>query len=164
MISLLFLGFLLGVRHAMEADHVAAVATMVRDNQSLRGSLRHGAYWGIGHTVTLLLAGGLVLSIGSTISESLARGLEFTVGVLLVILGTDVVRRVYRERVHFHLHSHGEHHTHFHAHSHSRHQNHAHADAHQHSHATETLPLRSLFVGFHSRTGRRIRAGAADAQ
>lgn len=148
MISLLFLGFLLGIRHAMEADHVAAVATIVRDNDSLRGSLRHGAWWGIGHTATLLLAGGLVLAIGSTIGESLAHGLEFLVGVLLVVLGIDVLRRVYRERVHFHLHSHGEHHTHFHAHSHSRQQAHDDSAAHQHVHAGDKLPLRSLFVGF----------------
>lgn len=146
MTSLLLLGFLLGMRHAMEADHVAAVATLVRSSENLRDSLRHGAFWGIGHTLTLVFAGGLVLLVGGQIGESVAHALEFLVGVLLVVLGIDVLRRVYRERVHFHLHSHGEQLAHFHAHSHARQQQHDTA-SHRHEHAPQPLPLRSLMVG-----------------
>lgn len=146
MTSLLLLGFLLGMRHAMEADHVAAVATLVRDKHNLRDSLRHGAVWGLGHTITLLLVGSIVIIFGGTLTENIAHWLEFAVGAVLLLLGIDVIRRVYKERIHFHLHKHGPHEEHFHAHSHAGDLKHD-ASAHQHTHKPGIVPLRTLAVG-----------------
>jgi len=134
------------MRHAMEADHVAAVATLVRDNKTLGDSLRHGAIWGLGHTLTLLLVGVGVIVFGGTVSDNVAHWLEFAVGVLLVVLGADVIRRVRRERIHFHLHQHGEQAAHFHAHSHAGHTQHNEA-AHVHKHTAAGFPLRTLAIG-----------------
>ena len=145
MTSLLFLGFLIGMRHALEADHVAAVATLATETRSLKSAIKQGAIWGSGHTLALFAFGSAAILSDSVIPETLAHWLEFAVGVMLVLLGLSVIRRMIRERVHFHLHRHGDDTLHFHAHKHS---NVAHHDpmAHQHSHN----PLhagKALFVG-----------------
>ena len=59
--SLLVLGFLLGMRHATDADHVIAIATIVSRQRSLRGSALIGAAWGLGHTLTILVVGGAII-------------------------------------------------------------------------------------------------------
>ncbi len=145
MISLLFLGFIIGMRHALEADHLAAVATLASRSTSLRHSLKHGAAWGLGHTLTLFLFGGLVLAMDSAIPADIARMLEAAVGIMLVLLGADVIRRVIRQRIHYHVHRHGSERAHFHAHSHAGEGDHAHSD-HAHSHDHD-FPLRALLVG-----------------
>jgi len=93
-ISLLFLGFLLGMRHALESDHVAAVASLASRSPSVGDSLRQGAVWGAGHTLALLLFGSLVLVLDAIIPEVLAQRLEFMVGLMLILLGIDVLRRL----------------------------------------------------------------------
>ena len=108
MISILLLGLLLGMKHAIEADHVAALATLATRSQSLAQTVKLGAVWGLGHTLTLLLFGGLVLALDLVMPERLAQALEFAVGIMLVLLGLDVLRRISRERVHFHIHRHAE--------------------------------------------------------
>lgn len=144
MLSILALGMLIGLQHALEADHVAAVASLATRSKNIRQTMRQGAVWGMGHTLTLLLFGGAVLAMGSTVPEHLASGLEMAVGVLLILLGADVLRRLWRNKVHFHTHSHdGD--THIHAHSHHRDGDHGN-DPHQHSHP-KGFPLRSLLVG-----------------
>jgi len=143
MLSILGLGFLVGLQHAMEADHLAAVASIATRARSIRDSARHGAVWGLGHTLTLFIFGGAVLVLDSVVSDQLANALELAVGVMLVLLGADVLRRVIRDRVHFHVHSHGEE-THFHAHSHEGRGSHE-SDPHDHAHPR--LKLRTLFVG-----------------
>ncbi len=146
MTSLLILGFLIGMRHAIEADHVAAVATLVSTSKSTKQSIWHGVAWGAGHTLTLFLFGSVVIMFNGTLSESTASWLEFSVGILLVLLGLDVIRRLYKERIHFHLHQHENQPAHFHAHSHCSHSTHN-KEAHQHSHSRPSFPLRALFVG-----------------
>ena len=144
MFSILILGLLLGLQHAMEADHLAAVASLTTRGSSLRDAARQGTAWGLGHSLTLLLVGGSVLLIDGTIGEQVSLLLESAVGVMLILLGADVLLRLWRKRVHFHVHSHDTE-THFHAHSHAgggRHE----ADPHHHRH-TKKLPLRSLIVG-----------------
>lgn len=142
--GVILLGFLIGLQHALEADHVAAVASLSTRGHSTAEAARLGTAWGIGHALTLFLFGGLVLTIDALVPESFAKGLELAVGFMLVLLGLDVLRRLARERVHFHLHRHGEK-VHFHAHSH--HQVAAHADdPHQHEHP-RPFPLRALLVG-----------------
>lgn len=146
MISALFLGFLIGLQHAFEADHVAAVASIAADTRKLRTAVRHGAVWGLGHTVTLLLLGGLVVYLGEAIPESWAQGLEFVVGVMLVGLGATLLHRLWRERVHFHVHRHADGVMHLHAHKHAREEKRHDPQRHEHAHP-KGLPLRSLAVG-----------------
>jgi len=144
MLSILVLGFLVGFQHAMEADHLAAVASLATRSRGLLDTVRQGAVWGIGHTLTLFLFGGAVLLADQVIPEKVASGLELTVGVMLILLGGDVLRRAIRDRVHFHAHHHGRR-EHFHAHSHPGAVDHE-SDPHRHSHMKK-LPLRALIVG-----------------
>ncbi len=145
MTSLLLLGFLIGMRHALDADHLAAVATIASQQQSIKSSIRHGAVWGLGHTITLFLFGSLVILMDTVIPQQLAEYLEMAVGVMLIALGVDVIRRVIRQRIHYHLHRHRDGKAHFHAHSHSGEGKHA-SSAHQHAHDSQ-FPLRTLFIG-----------------
>lgn len=144
MFSVLILGLLLGLQHAVEADHLAAVASLTTRDSNLRDAARQGTAWGLGHSLTLLLFGGTVLLIDGVIGERMSLLLESAVGLMLILLGADVLWRLWRKRVHFHVHSHDTE-THFHAHSHSSLVSHA-ADPHQHRHKRK-LPLRSLIVG-----------------
>ena len=98
--SLLMAGFLLGLKHATEADHVAALATLVTRRQSIAQTLRVGVAWGCGHTLTLLLFGGAVLVLGLGVPHRAAQALEFAVGVMLVLLGGGLLRKLRRERLH----------------------------------------------------------------
>ncbi len=145
MLSLLFIGFLIGMRHALEADHVAAVATLATTTNSLKSAIKHGAVWGMGHTIALFMFGSIVILTDSVMPETMAQGLEFAVGVMLVGLGIEVIRKMLRERVHFHTHRHGEQKQHFHAHKHEQHAPH-HADKHQHEHS-KLFPRKALFIG-----------------
>ncbi len=144
MLSVLILGLLLGLQHAAEADHLAAVASLTTRGTSLRGAARQGAAWGVGHGLTLLLFGGVVLLIDGIAGPRISLLLEAAVGFMLVLLGLDVLLRLWRARVHFHSHAHGAQ-THFHAHSHVPGQPHA-LDPHRHTHNRQ-LPLRALLVG-----------------
>lgn len=96
LLSLLAFGFLLGMKHAVEADHLAAVATLAARRGSLFGALRQGAAWGLGHTITLLIFGGVVLALGHAIPERLDLMLQMVVGLMLVALGLDLLRREVR--------------------------------------------------------------------
>ena len=144
--SILALGFLLGMRHATEADHLAAVATLATRSRSLRHTVLQGVAWGTGHTLTLMLCGGAVLVLGVVVPARAAQALELAVGVMLVVLGADALYRLRRERVHFHAHRHPDGVTHFHAHSH-RGESAPHDPArHEHRHL-RGLPGRALLVG-----------------
>lgn len=118
LLSILFVGFLLGIKHATEADHLAAVATLATRRGTLLDALRQGAAWGLGHTVTLLLFGGVVLALGRSIPPQMEQTLEMVVGLMLIVLGADVLRRLWQQRIHFHAHAHGDGSVHLHAHSH----------------------------------------------
>ncbi|HFD80435.1 MAG TPA: urease accessory protein [Gammaproteobacteria bacterium] len=142
--GLLSLGFLLGMRHALETDHVAAVASLATRSASVRETIRQGAVWGLGHTLTLFAFGSVVLLMDTVMPQRLAQGLELAVGVMLVGLGIDVLRRVIRERIHFHVHRHDDGVRHFHAHSHAGERGHPELHHHQH---VRGFPLRALFVG-----------------
>jgi sulfite exporter TauE/SafE len=145
-ISLLTLGFLLGMRHALETDHLAAVASLSTRSTSVADTMRHGAAWGMGHTLTLFFFGSVVLLMGSMIPQRLAQVLEFAVGVMLVLLGIDVLRRVIHQRIHFHVRRHNNGIRHFHAHSHVGHDGPSAINRHHHV-SRCSFPLRALFVG-----------------
>jgi hypothetical protein len=144
-VSVLLLGFMIGMRHALDADHVAAVASLATRSQSISDTVRQGAFWGLGHTATLFLFGTVVLTLDAVISERLAHGLEFLVGLMLIVLGVDVLRRMIKDRIHFHVHRHVNGALHFHAHSHAGEKGHG-PDHHCHDHSRD-FPLRALFVG-----------------
>ena len=119
MFSILALGFLIGMRHTLEADHVAAVAALTARAGSVRQAVPLGLAWGAGHTVTLAAVGLAVLAAEAAMPEQLAGYLELAVGVMLIALGADVLVRLVRDRIHFHVHRHGGGVVHFHAHSHA---------------------------------------------
>ena len=141
-LSLLFIGFLIGMRHALEADHVAAIASLATRNSNVKYTLWQGTVWGMGHTLTLFVFGSIVLIADGVIPEQFAAFLEFTVGLMLIGLGIDVLWRLYKKRVHFHIHQHDSV-RHFHAHSHSGEDNHA-KSKHHHEHR---FPKRALYIG-----------------
>lgn len=143
--AILVLGFLLGMRHALEADHIAAVTTLAARCASSRQAVFQGVAWGLGHITTLFLACSLVLFLDTAIPAQAARWLEAAVGAMLVLLGTDVLRRMRRDRIHFHTHTHGDGTLHFHAHSHAGDPA---PDTHYHEHGhPRRFPMRALYVG-----------------
>lgn len=146
MFSILALGLLIGMQHALEADHVAAVSAIAVRQSSPRKIISHGALWGIGHTFTLMFIAGGALYLGIEISETVSAWLEVAVGVVLVLLGGNLLVQLIKERVHFHFHSHNAAKKHLHAHSHA-----GETDAHEkllhnHEHSNK-LPWRTLLIG-----------------
>lgn len=116
-LTILGLGFVLGLRHAFDTDHIVAVSTILARRPSVRASGMIGFSWGLGHTLVLLLVGAVVLALRVEIPESLALAAEFGVGVMLVVLGSALAIKLSKERWHLHTHEHdGERHLHFHSH------------------------------------------------
>lgn len=145
MSGILFLGFLIGMRHALEADHVAAVATLATRARTLRQAVPLGVMWGLGHTLTLFAFGAVIVVLNTSLSPDVALALEAVVGVMLVGLGLDVIYRVIKKRIHFHVHAHEDAKRHIHAHSHEGEKAH---DASHHSHEHfNGLTFRALAVG-----------------
>ena len=144
MFGILGLGFLLGMQHALEADHIAAVSSIAARRSQVGDIVRHGLTWGLGHTLTLFAFAGAALLLGRTIPESMARPIETAVGIMLVGLGTHVLWRLWRDRVHFHRHGHGDGSVHYHAHSHAGETTPHARTAHSHEHG---FRWRTLLVG-----------------
>jgi hypothetical protein len=146
----LFLGFFLGMRHATDADHVVAIATIVSRERSVAGSALIGAAWGVGHTITVMAVGVAIIVFGIVIPPRLGLSMEFAVGIMLVLLGvftlTGMGRAVGavhthtnlaggdRLDLHDHLHAHGDY-VHWHSHGHG---------PGAHGHAAEHTPLARL--------------------
>lgn len=105
-------GFLLGLRHALDADHVVAVSTMVSETQSLWRASWMGAVWGLGHTLTLLAMSLPVLLGGWRIPEALAQGAELLVGLMLVVLGATTIIRLLKQKIQARPHRHRKKHHH----------------------------------------------------
>ncbi len=83
----LLLGFLLGLKHATEVDHLVAVTAIVSEQRSILRSGLVGALWGVGHTTSLLVVGIFVIVLEVTIPLRLANALEFAVAVMIIFLG-----------------------------------------------------------------------------
>jgi high-affinity nickel-transport protein len=124
-VSILFLGFFLGMRHATDSDHVIAVTTIVSRQRSIGSAALTGVFWGIGHSLTLLFVGGAIIFFGVVIPERLGLSLEFCVALMLILLGTlnlrgtlrSLRRSVTSDPAHEHVHRHGDYvHTHPHGH------------------------------------------------
>jgi ABC-type nickel/cobalt efflux system permease component RcnA len=148
-VALLGLGLVFGLKHAMEVDHVVAVSTIVSEHRNLWRATLVGALWGIGHTVSLVVVGLLVLVFRITIPETVANWLEFGIALMIIGLGFLALWRVFRKRADVHVHEHthdGRSHVHIHFHEP--------ATAHRpvmkvpsHSHAISQVGLKPLVVG-----------------
>src|SRR5438128_136348 len=107
-VSLLTFGFVLGLKHAVEADHLAAVATIATERRSLLSSSLVGALWGLGHTISLMVAGIVVILLHFQITQRTAQTLEFCVGIMLMVLGVSTLRKLaHGGHIHLHVHEHG---------------------------------------------------------
>ena len=139
------LGLLVGIQHAFEPDHIAAVSTQISRSKFAQKSIVQllkefftkssfiGALWGAGHTTTLVLIGFLVYALAITIQNQIFSGLEFAVGIMLVFLGTTaILNRRFRLK-HKHPHQHKDGTIHFDEHTHDN-------SEHSHNH-------RSYFIG-----------------
>jgi ABC-type nickel/cobalt efflux system permease component RcnA len=131
-LSILAMGFFLGMRHATDADHVIAVSTIVTQQPRIRRAAWTGIFWGIGHTLTIFVVGALIILFGVVIPARVGLSMELSVGLMLVVLGLLNISSFFRslpaaqkphgqaepELVHSHAHSHGDYvHTHSHGHS-----------------------------------------------
>jgi hypothetical protein len=129
LLSMLSLGFFLGVRHATDPDHVIAITTIVARHRATTAAALIGTAWGVGHTLTLVVVGGGIVLFGWVIPRHMGLSLEFAVAVMLVALGIanlsnlrEVVRcflpaRRSAQWVHTHTHRHGDYiHSHLHGH------------------------------------------------
>jgi len=139
---MLMFGFVLGLKHAVEADHVAAVSTIASEQPSIIRSSFVGAFWGVGHTISLLLAGAAIVVFHINISSRISLALEFAVGVMLVVLGSGALLKLWRGgHLHIHVHKHGGRlHAHPHIHEQQKHEA-------THSHHGLKLHRRPLIVG-----------------
>src|SRR5207244_1444233 len=127
-------GFLLGMRHALDPDHVVAISTITSEQRSVWRSSLVGAFWGMGHALALMSASAVVLALRLTISHPVAQWLERGVAVMLVVLGINAIRRGVREwTVHANRHAHDGH-------------EHIHDHEHNTSSAHEYHPHRNIFV------------------
>jgi len=127
------IGLALGLRHAFEPDHLAAVSTLATRQGRLWSAARLGLAWGVGHTAAVGVVAFGVVGFGVTLPERLWPLTELAVALLLVTLGATVVWRYTRGRWHLHAHAHdGAPHFHLHSHAASATHNHAHASGDLH--------------------------------
>ena len=138
-LSILSLGFVLGIKHAIEPDHVIAVSTIASQSKKLFRSTLAGVFWGIGHTATLFIIGVILILMKGEIPEKWAMSLEFLVGIMLVYLGLTTITSF--KNIHVHQHEQDED-KHKHVHSHS------HDGQHLHKHQPRNVSyMKSLFIG-----------------
>lgn len=88
----LTLGFVLGMRHATDADHVAAISTIVTDGRGMRRAAQIGSAWGVGHSLSVLAVGGALVLFRVPMPARVALSLEFAVAIMLVALGVRSLR------------------------------------------------------------------------
>jgi cytochrome c biogenesis protein CcdA len=141
----LLVSLLLGLRHASDPDHLAAVTTLVaseEDRPRVRNAAFMGLWWGLGHGTTLVVVGLPLVLLGQHLPERLQQAAEVAIGLIIVALAARLLLKWRRGDYHVHEHSHGEEGAHRHLHSH--------VDASEHSHAhAEGLrtPLSAYGVG-----------------
>jgi ABC-type nickel/cobalt efflux system permease component RcnA len=130
-LAVLAIGGLLGLRHAFEPDHLAAVSTLATrpGGKRLWSAARLGLIWGLGHTVTVGAVALVVLVLGVQLPARLWPAVELVVAGLLILLGTLVIWRYVRGRWHMHAHEHTAAAPHLHLHSHAADLSHEHAHA-----------------------------------
>lgn len=122
-------GLTLGCVHAFDADHIAAVTAFASNHSDGRKAVRFGVMWGLGHTATLVVFGGISAALKFAIPPLVSTVAEGVVGLLLVAIGIWVIRDLLQKKhIHIHAHTHdGEKHVHFHSHAESAGHRHAHS-------------------------------------
>jgi ABC-type nickel/cobalt efflux system permease component RcnA len=147
-LALLGLGLVFGLKHATEVDHVVAVSTIVSQHRNVFRSALVGGLWGVGHTISLLVVGVIVLVFRSAIPVTIANWLEFGVALMIIGLGLFALRRVLRRpsSVHLHEHSHdGQ--SHVHIHFHEPETQHSRRQSSVHTHALSSIGIKPVLVG-----------------
>ncbi|MCF7621263.1 MULTISPECIES: urease accessory protein UreH [Bacillaceae] len=91
LLLVLAIGFVLGIKHALEPDHIIAVSTIASQSKKIWKSSLAGLFWGIGHTLTLLVFGVILILFKNEIPEAWTMSLEFLVGIMLVYLGITTI-------------------------------------------------------------------------
>ncbi|HKP47208.1 MAG TPA: hypothetical protein VJT50_11455 [Pyrinomonadaceae bacterium] len=126
--SVLGLGFILGLKHALDPDHIVAVSTIVCESSSVRRSSIIGTMWGLGHTASLGALGFAVIGFKLRITDAWASRAELLVAFMLILLGLRTVLSCVREwKFHVHVHEHGgRRHRHLHVHRHGEEKRHDH--------------------------------------
>jgi len=141
LLSIVALGFFLGMRHATDPDHVIAVTTIVSRQRSIRQAALIGVLWGLGHTITILIVGSAIILFGFVIPSKVGLTMELSVGLMLILLGilnlSGIMRWItetvtpFKSGQHSHPHGHGDYvHSHLHGHV-----------PEKHGHAEEATPL-----------------------
>jgi ABC-type nickel/cobalt efflux system permease component RcnA len=134
-LSLIALGFFLGMRHATDPDHVIAVSTIVTRQRTLVGGVLIGGLWGLGHTLTIIVVGGAIIVFSVVIPPALGLTMEMSVALMLVVLGlwnlTGILQQIRNQvvgsaEIHAHVHRHGDY-VHSHGHGHGP-QDHGHRE------------------------------------
>ncbi len=145
-LSIIAVGFFLGMRHATDPDHVIAVTTIVTRQRKLTRAALTGAFWGFGHTLTIFVVGALIILFDVVIPARIGLSMEFSVALMLIVLGIMNVTAFIRsasslatastdsEVLHAHPHSHGDY-VHSHAHGHG---------SEAHPHRPDRTPLALL--------------------
>ncbi|KAA0222510.1 high-affinity nickel-transport family protein [candidate division KSB1 bacterium] len=131
LISFMFFGFFLGMRHATDADHVIAVSTIVSRERKIGSAALLGMFWGLGHSLTIFFVGGTIILFGIVIPPRLGLAMEFSVALMLILLGlmnlTGLLRWIrgnvtathqHEHSIHDHPHRHGDY-VHSHPHRHA---------------------------------------------
>jgi ABC-type nickel/cobalt efflux system permease component RcnA len=149
-LSIIAVGFFLGMRHATDPDHVIAVTTIVSRQRNLLRAALTGIFWGIGHTLTIFVVGTVIILFDVVIPARVGLSMELSVGLMLIVLGVMNIASFIRsarslsphdqeesEVAHRHPHSHGDY-VHSHAHGHS-------PETHSHSEQTPLTRLDRLF-------------------
>jgi sulfite exporter TauE/SafE len=132
-LATLLVGFVLGLQHATDTDHLVAVTTLASDAGSPRRSAMVGALWGLGHLFTLFMVGSALIFLRGRVSPRVEWAFELAVALVLIWLGVHTIRKCFAGRFHFHTHEHGGYqhaHLHFHAKSEPEHTHEEHAGAH----------------------------------
>jgi ABC-type nickel/cobalt efflux system permease component RcnA len=143
-LSILAVGFFLGMRHATDPDHVIAVTTIVTNQRKVARAALIGAFWGVGHTLTIFVVGAGIILFNLVIPARIGLSMEFSVGMMLIVLGLMNITGFLRSMpagavhtrpgepgVHSHSHSHGDF-IHNHPHDH---------DSEGHPHPPDRTPL-----------------------
>src|SRR6266496_392780 len=144
LVSIIALGFFLGMRHATDPDHVIAVTTILSRERRIGKSAWIGISWGVGHTITILAVGTAIILFGLVIPPRLGLSMELAVALMLLVLGAMNLWTFSRDisgntagasqSVHSHAHAHGDYiHTHPHGH-----------EPEKHSHSASKTPVSSL--------------------
>ncbi len=145
LLSIIAVGFFLGMRHATDPDHVIAVTTIVSGQRKLGRAALIGAFWGLGHTLTIFLVGAGIILFNLVIPPRIGLSMEFSVGIMLIVLGIINVAGFLRSvpspltnheevATHSHVHTHGDY-VHNHRHGHT---------SETHSHSPNQTPVAFL--------------------